>query len=404
MSRNATTTVLLFTRDLRIHDHPALAAAAESSLLPLFVIDEALMRRSANRAAFLLGALEDLRASLAARGAPLVVRRGDPVRETVVLARQVGAQAIHLSGDVGPYARERERRLRRAAAAERIAVRSFPGMTVVPPEDLAPAGSDHYRVFTPYWRRWSLARLRPVAQAPARLRAPAGIDPGPLPALRELTSAAPSPGLPAAGEGAALDRLAAWKAEGLDAYSRRRDALGEQGTSRLSPYLRFGCLSPRLLLAELAPSPGAEAFARQLCWRDFFAQLLLARPRMRTEGLNERRSWLEDSAVLDMWREGSTGVAVVDAAMRQLRAEGWLPNRARLIAAGYLTKTLGIDWRHGERHFFDLLVDGDPANNAGNWQWVAGVGTDPRRRGFNALRQARRFDPTGSYVRRYADA
>lgn len=398
---SSTPTLVLFTRDLRLHDHPALSAAADRPLLPLFVIDERLMQRSANRSAFLLGALQDLRASLAARGAPLVIRRGDVVREAIVLARQTRAQAIHLSADVSPHGRARERRLRRAAAAERIVVRSFPGVTVVPPGDLAPPGSDHYRVFTPYWRRWSRTSLRPVAQAPPRLRTPAGVDPGRLPALRELTRVAPSPALPAAGEQAALERLAAWKAEGLGAYHGRRDALGEDGTSRLSPHLRFGCLSPRLLLAELGASPGTEAFARQLCWRDFFAQLLFARPRLRSEGLNERRSWLEDPEALDRWREGITGVAVVDAAMRQLLAEGWLPNRARLIAAGYLTKTLGIDWRHGERHFFDLLVDGDPANNAGNWQWVAGVGADPRRRGFNALRQARRFDPDGSYVRRH---
>jgi deoxyribodipyrimidine photo-lyase len=123
---------------------------------------------------------------------------------------------------------------------------------------------------------------------------------------------------------------------------------------------------------------------------------------MRSQGLNDRGEWRQDPDALERWRRGETGEQVVDAAMRQLRAEGWLPNRARLIAAGYLTKTLGIHWREGERHFFDLLVDGDPANNAGNWQWAAGVGVDRRRRGFNVGRQAARFDPDGSYASRYA--
>jgi deoxyribodipyrimidine photo-lyase len=389
--------VVLFTRDLRVHDQPALAAAAGGTVLPLFVIDERLTGRSSNRTAFLLGALKDLSSSLASRGAPLVIRRGDPVAEALALAEEVGARAIHLSADPSPYGRRRETALRR-----RHAVRSLPGITVVPPGELAPTGSDHYRVFTPYWRRWSKARLRPLAEMPERLRAPAGIDPGRLPELEELTDEEPSPELLPAGERTALERLAAFKEDGLGAYHRRRDYLGEQGTSRLSPYLRFGCLSPRRLLAELPPSDGADELARQLCWRDFFAQLLAAHPRMRSQGLNDRGEWRQDPDALERWRRGETGEPVVDAAMRQLRAEGWLPNRARLIAAGYLTKTLGIDWREGERHFFDLLVDGDPANNAGNWQWAAGVGVDRRRRGFNVGRQAARFDPDGSYASRYA--
>jgi deoxyribodipyrimidine photo-lyase len=389
--------IVLFTRDLRVHDQPALAAAAAGTVLPLFVIDERLTRQSANRTAFLLGALRDLGSSLAARGAPLVIRRGDPVAEAVALAAEAGAGAIHVSADASPYGRRREMTLRR-----RHAVRSFPGVTVVPPGELAPAGSDHYRVFTPYWRRWSKARVRPLAEPPERLRAPAGIDPGRLPELDELTDAEPSPGLPPAGERAGLERLAAFKEDGLGAYYRRRDCLGEQGTSRLSPYLRFGCLSPRRLLAELPASDGADELARQLCWRDFFAQLLAAHPRMRGKSLNDRGEWRQDPDALARWRRGETGEPVVDAAMRQLCVEGWLPGRARLIAAGYLTKTLGIDWREGERHFFELLVDGDPANNAGNWQWAAGVGVDRRRRGFNVRRQAARFDPDGSYARRYA--
>jgi deoxyribodipyrimidine photo-lyase len=325
-------------------------------------------------------------------GAPLVVRRGDPVAETLKVAREGGAEAVHLSADVGAYGRRREERLR-----DEIEVRSFPGITVVPPGELTPEGSDHYRVFTPYWRRWREAELRPLAGTPDGLE-PVDVDLGALPRLDELVETEPSPRLPVGGEPAALDRLDAFKEDGLDAYHRHRDALAEDATSRLSPYLRFGCISPRLLLAELPPGDGADELARQLCWRDFFAQLLNVHPRMREEGLHDRGDWEHDDEALERWRNAETGEPVVDAAMRQLREEGWMPNRARLIAAGYLTKTLGIDWREGERHFFELLVDGDPANNAGNWQWVAGVGVDTRPRGFNARRQAERFDPDGRYA------
>jgi deoxyribodipyrimidine photo-lyase len=386
-------TIVLFTRDLRVHDHPALAAAADGGqVLPLFVLDDRLTRHSANRTAFLLGALEELRPELDERGAPLVVRRGDPVREAIALAREVEANAIHLSADVSPYAKRRQDALERE-----IEVKRFPGIAVVPPGELTPADGDHYRVFTPYWRRWSKARLRPLAATPKTLTG-IEVEPGPIPELHELTDAEPSPELPAAGEEAALQRLDGFKRDGLGSYDKRRNALAEDGTSRLSPYLRFGCISPRLLLAELPSSSGAEELARQLCWRDFFAQLLHVHPRMRSEGLHDRGDWERDDEALERWRNAETGVPVVDAAMRQLKREGWMPNRGRLIAAGYLTKTLGIDWREGERHFFELLVDGDPANNGGNWQWVAGVGVDTRPRGFNAERQAERFDPDGRYA------
>src|SRR4051794_20620249 len=225
-------TIVLFTRDLRVHDHPALAAAAEGRpVVPLFVIDDRLTRQSANRTAFLLDALKDLRAQLGQRGAPLVVRRGDPVAETLAVARETKADAIHLSRDVSPYAKRRE-----AALESEIAVRAFPGITVVPPGELTPAGSDHYRVFTPYWRRWATAKLRPLAPTPESLE-PADIEPGEIPDGR------PSSKLRPGGEEPALQRLAAFKQDGLEAYAQRRDALAEDGTSHLSSYLRFGCLS-----------------------------------------------------------------------------------------------------------------------------------------------------------------
>jgi deoxyribodipyrimidine photo-lyase len=189
-------------------------------------------------------------------------------------------------------------------------------------------------------------------------------------------------------------------ASGQASYAETRDLLATDGSSRLSPYLRFGCVSP-LEVAERARD--AEDFVRQLCWRDFCLQLRAAFPRLSSEDYRPRgRSWRTDDDGLAAWRDGRTGVPVVDAGMRQLRREGWMHNRARLLTASFLVKHLGIDWRLGLAHFDRLLVDGDPASNAANWQWVAGTGTDPRpNRVFNPIRQARRFDPEGEYVRRF---
>jgi deoxyribodipyrimidine photo-lyase len=398
------TSLVLFTRDLRVHDHPALAAAAGSAehVVPLFVLDDALLASefaAPNRLQFLLGSLADLDRALQERGAGLVVRRGDPVREALAVAEQTGAEAIHLSEDVSEYASRRQRRLE----LERIDVHAHPGVTIVPPGDVLPADGDHFRVFTPYWRRWREEPLRAVHRAPAKLRLPDGLRRGALPGLADLTRADTSPDLPAGGEAAARQRLKSWVRAGLEHYGERHDDLAADGTSRLSPYLRFGCLSPLELLERVAGRPGAEPFVRQLCWRDFHQQVTAANPDMpRADYRSGRRRRRTDDDALEAWKQGRTGVAIVDAGMRQLLREGWMHNRARLITASFLTRDLGIDWRAGARHFWDLLVDGEIANNAGNWQWVAGTGNDTRpNRVLNPARQARRFDPDGEYVRRY---
>lgn len=385
------TAIVLFTRDLRVHDHPALAAACARArtVVPLFVLDPAVP--AGRRTGFLLECLADLRRSLRSLGGDLVVRRGDTVAETARLARETGATTVCASADVSALARRREDRL----AAERIELLLFPGVTVVPPGALLPSGGgDHYRVFTPYWRAWTRHPRRSVEPPPAALRLPDGLDPGPLPDPGRAAS--PFPG----GESAARRRADAWLRDGLDGYAAGHDDLAGDRTSRLSPYLRFGCLSP-LELAERAAR--AEDFVRQLCWRDFHHQVAYAFP-----GLNRRdyrprgRTWRRDDDALQAWREGLTGLPIVDAGLRQLLAEGWMHNRARLITAAYLVRTLGIDWRAGARHFFEHLLDGDVADNSGNWQWVAGTGNDTRpNRAFNPLRQAARFDPSGDYVRRY---
>jgi deoxyribodipyrimidine photo-lyase len=397
------TAIVLFTRDLRVHDHPALAAAAEQSerVVPLFVLDDRVLATfgAPNRVRFLAQSLADLDAALRARGSALVVRRGNVVAETVRAALEVGAEVVHASEDVSSYAQERERRLGAALAGVRTKLALHPGVTVVPPDDLAPTAAEHYSVFTPYWRRWLRQPRRAPLPPPHRLTLPDGVDRGTLPAPVGTGTA---PDLPVGGEGAGRRRLFTWLDEGLPRYADLANDLGADATSRLSPYLHFGCVSPAEV-AALALERGGDAFVRQLAWRDFNHQLLRARPELARDDMRRREGqWREDDEALAAWREGGTGVPLVDAAMRQLLREGWMHNRARLVAGSFLTKTLGLDWRRGAAHFYEHLVDGDVANNALNWQWVAGTGTDTRPyRKLSPQRQAERHDPSGTYVRRY---
>ncbi|KIH99829.1 deoxyribodipyrimidine photolyase [Streptomonospora alba] len=398
------TTVVLFTRDLRVRDHPALSAAAARSdaILPLFVLDPAVLGRSArNRIAYLRHALADLRASLRRRGADLVVRQGDTVTETLRAAAEARAEAVFLSEDVSLTARQRVRRLEGA----RIEVRTFPGVTVVPPLEITPSGRAHYAVFTPYWRAWERREWRPAVEPPERFALPPGIAPGPLPDqdLDRSGTGSLSPHRLTGGESHARRRLNTWIAEGIADYERYHDALGAAATSRLSADLRFGCLSPLEVASAAGACEGGVPYIRQLAWRDFHHQVTAAFPDIARRDYRPRDArWNDDEGALAAWREGRTGIPVVDAGMRQLLEEGFMHNRARLITAAFLTRELRIHWRRGGDHFHRLLLDGDVADNYGNWQWVAGTGNDTRpNRRFNLLRQARRFDPQGDYVRRH---
>jgi deoxyribodipyrimidine photo-lyase len=391
------TAIVLYTRDLRVQDQAALTTAtnAHEHVVPLFVLDDVLLREAGtpNRMSFLLDSLRALRASLRDVGGDLVVRRGDVVAEVMRIAAATGAKTLFVGDDASAYAQQRLRRLRK-----HLEVRVENTVTAVRPGELVPEGRDHYRVFTPYWRRWREEPRLAIVNPPARVELPS-LDPGLLPELSQLVTERPSPHLPTGGEAEARRRLERWLADGVLDYDVKRDDLAADATSRLSPYLHFGCVSAN----EIAARVGDAALVRQLCWRDFFTQLLAANPETAHEDLHPRRhAWHDDDAALARWRAGSTGLPIVDAGMRQLHAEGWMPNRARLIVAAFLTKTLRLDWRDGARAFADLLVDADVANNTGNWQWVAGTGVDTRpNRLFNPVAQARRHDPNGDYVRRY---
>lgn len=404
--------VVLFTADLRVHDHPPLRAALDGSrhVVPLFVRDRAVDAAgfaAPNRLAFLADCLHGLDAELRRRGGRLVVRGGDLVDQVCEVAREADADEVHMASDVSGFAHRREERLRRALEADgrRLHVHDTV-TTAVTPGALTPSSSDHFAVFTPYFRQWSAQRLRAPLGAPRTVRVPDGVASEELPS--RPAAADLSAGLAPGGEAEGRKRLAAWLRSGVGAYEERHDDLAGDATSRLSPHLHFGTLSPVELVqrARGAGGPGAEAFVRQVAWRDFHRQVLAARPaaasadyRTKHDRWRSERSARED---VEAWREGRTGYPIVDAAMRQLLHEGWMHNRGRLLTASFLTKTLYVDWRVGARHFLRYLVDGDIANNQLNWQWMAGTGTDTRpNRVLNPVTQAKRYDPDGTYVRRW---
>lgn len=403
-----TVTIALFTADLRLHDNPVLSAALRDAdrTVPLFVYDDAVHAAgfdAPNRRAFLADCLADLDAGLRERGGRLVLRSGDPAAETAAVAAATGARRVHVAGGVSRFALRREERLRAALAGSGCALSIHDEVvTAVAPGRIAPAGGDHYAVFTPYFRRWTEAGVRAVHAAPKKLDVP---DVGSVALQARADVSGVSPGVAEGGESAGRRAARRWLSTGVAGYVEGHDDLAGDATSRLSPYLHFGAVSAVELVrqARRADSPGAEAFVRQLAWRDFHHQVLAARPATAVEDYRTRGDrWRSDPDEIAAWREGRTGYPLVDAAMRQLRHEGWMHNRGRMLTASFLTKTLYTDWRVGARHFLDLLVDGDVANNQLNWQWAAGTGTDTRpNRVLNPVVQGKRFDPDGAYVRRW---
>ncbi|WP_433726675.1 cryptochrome/photolyase family protein [Nocardia sp. CA-129566] len=408
-STRAGTAIAVFTRDLRVDDNPVLIAArrAGAAVVPLFVVDEHILARfgAPNRARFLAAALSELDTELRSLGGHLVIRRGDTVTETDRVADEIDADSVHVAADVSAYSVRRTERLRTRLARRDCAVHTYDtSITAAAPGALRPAGErDHFAVFTPYFRRWVDEYRRDTLPRPRLLSTPP-VAGDRLPVADDLCPGPTSPLLSVGGATTGRKLLREWVSTSISDYDRRGDALDADATSHLSPYLHFGCLSPvQVLEATDLSTVGGLAFARQLAWRDFHHQLLAARPRAAWHDYRSRAVvWRADPDAVTAWQQGRTGIPVVDAGMRQLLAQGWMPGRARLIAASFLTKSLGIDWRVGARHFLRWLVDADLANNQLNWQWVAGTGTDTRpNRTLNPLRQAIRFDPEGEYVRRW---
>ncbi len=411
-----------FRNDLRLRDNTALAAASAraGTLSTLFVFDERLLAGDGvgvPRIRFLLASIERLRADLAARDQRLVVRCGDPAHEVPAFAREVGADEIYWNADYGPYARRRDEAVRRATNGDGIAATEHKDRVVYAHDELRTTNGDAFRVYTPFrnawWRRWAEAPERPAGSL--RLPPPIdGIDPGSLPSESSLGVASDDLELPTSGEAAALRRLDAFLDGPVGHYAELRDRPGLDATSRLSPYLRLGALSPRVCFERAFEAeremprarPGIRKWLDELIWREFYVAILAAHPHVVTRNFRpefDALRWEDDEAGFRAWCEGRTGYPFVDAGMRQLAQTGWMHNRARMVVASFLTKDLGIDWRRGERFFQSRLVDGDLASNNGGWQWAASTGTDaqPWFRIFNPVTQGERFDPDGAYVRRF---
>jgi deoxyribodipyrimidine photo-lyase len=401
------TSVMWFRRDLRLADNPALLAAAADgrAMRPLFVLDPALYDGAgAPRQAYLLRSLRALDDALAGH---LLLRRGDPVTEVLRAAREVDADEVHIAADYGVYGARRDAAVEDALAGDGRELRRTGSPYAVAPGRIRKPDGTPYRVFTPFFRAWLAHGWRQPAAAPAKLTWAAEGGGVPFPDEPDLGDLR----LPDAGEKAALARWAAFADGALADYANDRNRPDRPGSSRLSPALKYGELHPRTLLAELAHrrGRGAEVYRGELCWREFYADVLHHQPRSAWESLDpamgaiQTDSGPDADAAFAAWAGGRTGYPIVDAGMRQLRAEGWMHNRVRMITASFLVKDLHLPWQRGAAYFLRYLVDGDVASNSHGWQWTAGTGTDaaPYVRVFNPTLQGSKVDPNGEYVRRW---
>ncbi|UTI66477.1 DNA photolyase family protein [Paraconexibacter antarcticus] len=415
MPSPSATALVWFRRDLRVHDHPALhtALAEYERVVPVFVLDRALVAgryASPARTAFMLACLRELRGALKERGSGLVLREGDAADELVALAEETGASAVLWASDVGPYAMARDQRVREALADAGVDARPQPGNFCADVSKPRTGQGRPYVVFTPFWKAHQRLERRAVHGAPRKMPAlPSSLATGTIPSLENLglEDDVPEP-VTEAGEAAARRALTAWLAGPIERYDERHDDL-TGGTSVLSPHVRWGTLSVREMEERAAArgGAGADAYCRQLAWRDFYAHVLLLHPGNTQQAFQARYRelrWADDADGFEAWKAGRTGFPLVDAAMRQLDRTGWMHNRARMVVGSFLTKDLHLDWRDGERWFAHKLLDGEPLQNNGNWQWVASTGVDPApyfRRMFNPTTQAQKFDPDGTYIRRW---
>jgi deoxyribodipyrimidine photo-lyase len=416
-----------FRRDLRLADNPALQAALASAYAPIPVYvhapdEDAPWAPGAASRAWLDRSLRALARELDARGSRLLVRWGPGLAALEALVAETGAEAVFWNRLYEPAAIARDRAVKQALAARGVLVRSSNGALLAEPWTVATAAGEPCRVFTPFWKkvrpRLEIDASAPV-DAPARLPAvDAGVASEPIDAL----GLAPAPAWDARfwdawrpGEAGAQASLEAFLADALDDYDAGRDRPDRDGTSRLSPHLHFGEISPRQVAARVLARNGAGAEAAdsrerllaELGWREFAHHLLYHFPHSAEADFNLRFAGFAwnppDAAWLRAWQAGRTGVPIVDAGMRQLWATGWMHNRVRMVVASFLCKNLRLHWTHGARWFWDTLVDADLASNTLGWQWSAGTGADaaPYFRIFNPVTQARRFDPDGDYVRRW---
>ncbi len=417
-------TLLWFGRDLRLGDNPALstAVARGGAVIPVFILDDADAGEWAPGGAsrwWLEGSLAALDESLRRAGSALVLRRGPAESVIERLIAETGADAVYWNRRYEPWAITRSDRIKRALESRGIEARSFNAALLVEPWEMRNANGEAYRVFTPFWKALRAREFGEPTPQPRNVPRPDAFpESEPLSSWR-LPPRSPdwAGGLRATwtpGEAAAQARLAAFTEGAALDYADRRDQPGAEGTSRLSPHLHFGEVGPRQVwravthgaLANGSSPDGAESFLSEIAWREFSYHLLFHFSDLPTRPLRSEFAdfpWADDPTRLEAWRRGRTGYPIVDAGMRELWATGWMHNRARMIVASFLIKDLLLDWRVGERWFWDTLVDADLANNSASWQWVAGCGADaaPYFRVFNPVLQGAKFDTSGAYVRRW---
>lgn len=411
-----TASIWWIRRDLRLADNQALTAALNSAdaVIPLFVLDPKLLHSpnvGEKRKAFLFAGLRQLAARLKDMGGQLIVRQGNPVAVLQQIMAQTSATRIFAEADFSPYARRRDDRV-----AEHLPLERVGGVTVFPPNAVLKGDGTPYIVYTPYsknWKQYPPPRPDDLLPAPQTISTPAGLSGQVIPAEPVLPTSVPF----SAGETEAQHRLQKFvTTSSIYQYGNRRNRMDQAGTAQLSPYLRFGMISARQVAVaanqaidaapDEAAAKSATTWLNELIWREFYISILFHFPQVRTKNFRQKFDtmvWENDETQFLAWCQGRTGYPVVDAAMRQLVQSGWMHNRARMIVASFLVKHLLIDWRWGERFFMQHLLDGDPAANNGGWQWTAGGGTDaaPYFRIFNPILQSEKFDPDGTYIRRW---
>ncbi|PWB74158.1 MAG: deoxyribodipyrimidine photo-lyase [Anaerolineales bacterium] len=400
------TAIWWIRRDLRLTDNAALHVGLQAGpVVPLFILDPVFDSSSERRKNFLYEGLHALDKDLRERGSRLVIRTGKPLDVLKQIVEETNADAIFAEDDFTPYARRRDNEIE-----HHLPLHLFNGQTVHHPAAVLKADGKPYTVFTPYSKAWKakLPTKLDLHPAPEHIETPASVG-------SELTPRYKVSPLFSAGEKEALVRLEGFLHKRIYQYAENRNRMDMDGTSSLSPYIRFGMIglrqltqAARLSTSNLRPSisKGAEIWLNELIWREFYIQILYHFPYVAKTAFNQSLAnipWRNDVSEFEAWKRGETGVPVVDAAMRQLKEIGWMHNRARMIVASYLVKDLLIDWRWGEAWFMENLLDGDIAANNGGWQWTAGTGTDaaPYFRIFNPVLQSARFDPNGDYIRKW---
>jgi deoxyribodipyrimidine photo-lyase len=394
-------TLLWFRRDLRLHDLPPLldAAATDGEVLACYVLDPRLEASSGpRRLQYLYDALRDLRDSLDGR---LMVTRGRPEKRIPLLAKEIGATSVHVSEDYSPFGLRRDSAVRDALGEVPLEAAGSPYL--VSPGRVTKDDGTPYKVFTPFHDAWRKHGWRPPASSDAA--SARWIDPADASGGVDIPDAGAQLDLPA-GESAARAQWERFVDSGLDRYAEDRNRPDLDATSRMSAHLKFGAIHPRTMATDLGRGKGAQAYLRELAFRDFYAAVLYAWPDSAWWNWNRTFDAIqvdEDRELFEAWKAGRTGFPIVDAGMRQLAQTGFMHNRVRMIVASFLVKDLHLPWQWGARWFLEQLVDGDMANNQHGWQWVAGCGTDaaPYFRVFNPTAQVEKFDPDGAYVRRW---